>query len=37
MMQGWASWPFSRTSGSGIALLILIFLLGWRVFGFVVH
>ena len=33
----WSSWPFQRSSGVWLAAVILIALLGWRVFGPVIQ
>ncbi len=35
LFYGWAARPFNRQSGAGFAILVLIFLLGWRAFGFI--
>lgn len=37
LFSGYAAWPLTRRSGASLAVWILIFLLGWRVFGFVVQ
>ncbi len=37
IVYGILNWPLNRASGSGLVLFILIFLLGWRAFGFVVQ
>lgn len=30
------NWPLNRSTASGLVLFVLLFLLGWRVFGFVI-
>ena len=34
---GWVNYPFERRSSAWLAIIVLIFLLGWRVFGFVIQ
>ncbi len=37
LVYGVLNWPFTRATGASLVIFILIFLLGWRAFGFVVH
>lgn len=34
--DSWGGWPYGRY-GWGIALLVELFLLGWKVFGFILQ
>lgn len=33
----WSSWPLDRKSGPSLLVFVLLALLGWRVFGPVLH
>ena len=37
LVAGWAAYPFQRASAAMLALLILIAILGWAVFGPIVQ
>ncbi len=36
LFYGVANWPLNRSTASSFVLFVLLFLLGWRVFGFVI-
>lgn len=31
------NWPLNRSTGAGLIVFVLLFLLGWAVFGFVIR
>ena len=37
LFGGWLNYPFDRRSPSFFIVMLLIFLLGWAVFGFIVR
>lgn len=32
----WSTWPVNRANGAPLAFFVLTFLLGWKVFGFII-